>query len=87
MRLGINADAPLTITMVGDHLEVHPLQQEGQRLRRYTSKDIARFLAEEKPDLGAARRVRSLLKRRRSRYVCVAEAFLPSRPERPSLSS
>jgi bifunctional DNA-binding transcriptional regulator/antitoxin component of YhaV-PrlF toxin-antitoxin module len=61
--LGIDAETLLTMSIVGDHLEITPLRHEGDTLRRYTDEDIARFLEEDKLDEATARRVRELLKR------------------------
>ena len=48
---------------MGDHLEVTPLRQADESLRRYTEEDISRFLEEDKLDEETAQRVRELLKR------------------------
>jgi bifunctional DNA-binding transcriptional regulator/antitoxin component of YhaV-PrlF toxin-antitoxin module len=61
--LGIDAETLLSISLVGDHLEITPLRQGDEVLRRYTEQDIARFLEEDRLDEGTARRVRGLLKR------------------------
>ncbi len=61
--LGIDAETLLAITLTGDHLEIVPLRQTEEELRRYTEDDIARFLAEDKLDDDVARRVRDLLQR------------------------
>ncbi len=61
--LGIEAETLLSITLVEDRLEVMPLRQGEDALRRYTEKDIARFLEEDKLDEETARRVRELLQR------------------------
>ena len=61
--LGIDAETLLSITLVEDHLEVTPLRQSEDALRRYTEEDIARFLEEDKLDEETARRVRELVRR------------------------
>ncbi len=60
--LGIDAETLLSISLVGDHLELVPLRP-GEDLRRYTDEDISRFLEEDKLDLETAQRVRDLLRR------------------------
>ena len=59
--LGIDAESLLSISLVGDHLEVTPLSQ-GDELRRYTDEDIARFLEEDKLDEETAGKARRLLR-------------------------
>ena len=61
--LGINAETLLSVSLVGDHLEIAPLRQGEEALRRYTEEDIARFLEEDKLDEETVRRVRDLLGR------------------------
>lgn len=61
--LGIDAETLLSVSLVGDHLEIAPLRQGDETLRRYTEEDIARFLEEDKLDQETARRVRDLLGR------------------------
>ena len=61
--LGIEAETLLSISLVDDHLEVTPLRQGEDVLRRYAEKDISRFLEEDKLDEETARRVRELLRR------------------------
>ena len=61
--LGIGAETLLSVYLVGDHLEIVPLRQGEEGLRRYTEEDIARFLEEDKLDQETARRVRDLLQR------------------------
>ncbi len=61
--LGIKAETLLSVSLVGDHLEIAPLRSGEEGLRRYTEEDIARFLEEDKLDQEAARRVRDLLRR------------------------
>ena len=61
--LGVEAETLLSISLVGDHLEITPLAQNGDALKRYTEEDITRFLAEDKLDPGIARRVREVLQR------------------------
>lgn len=63
--LGINAETLLSISLMGDHLEIAPLRQGEEALRRYTEEDIARFLEEDKLDEETAWRVRELLQRGR----------------------
>jgi len=60
--LEIDAETLLSISMVADHLEVSPLRQGQDTLRRYTEDDISRFLAEDKLDHKTAQRVRELLR-------------------------
>jgi len=60
--LGIDTATLLSITMVGDHLELAPLRLDEEALRRYTEDDIARFLEEDKLDQETARRIRELLR-------------------------
>ncbi|MDO8567996.1 MAG: AbrB/MazE/SpoVT family DNA-binding domain-containing protein, partial [Dehalococcoidales bacterium] len=48
--LGIDAETLLSISLVGDHLEISPLRQGQETLRRYTEEDISRFLEEDKLD-------------------------------------
>ncbi len=62
-ELGIEAETLLSVSVVGDHLELTPLQPEAESLRRYTQRDIARFLEEDKLDEETARRVRELVQR------------------------
>ena len=61
--LGIEAETLLSISLMGDHLEITPLRTGEEGLRRYTEEDIARFLKEDKLDQETARRVRDLLRR------------------------
>jgi bifunctional DNA-binding transcriptional regulator/antitoxin component of YhaV-PrlF toxin-antitoxin module len=61
--LGINAETLLSVSLVGDHLEIATLRQGEEALRRYTEEDIARFLEEDKLDQETVRRVRDLLGR------------------------
>ena len=61
--LGIDAETLLSISLVGDHLELVPLRQGEEALRRYTEEAISRFLEEDKLDQETARRVRELLGR------------------------
>jgi hypothetical protein len=61
--LGIDAETLLSISLVDDHLELSPLRQGQERLRRYTEEDISRFLEEDKLDPKTAQRVRELLRR------------------------
>ena len=59
--LGIGAETLLSVSLVGDHLEVRPLLQE-EELRRYADEEVSRFLEEDKLDRQTARRVRELLR-------------------------
>ena len=61
--LGIEAESLLSVSLVGDHLEIAPVPQGTESLRRYTEEDIARFLDEDKLDDETARRVRTLIER------------------------
>ena len=60
--LGINAETLLSVSLVGDHLEIAPLHPQ-EELRGYTEAEINRFLEEDKLDQETARRVRDLLVR------------------------
>ena len=64
--LGIGPETLLGVELVDDHLEIAPLGETGEKLRRYTNDDIARFLEEDKLDRVTARRVRALIKRGQS---------------------
>ena len=59
--LEINPDTLLSITMVGDHLEIMPLRQGQETLRHYTQEEITRFLEEDKIDRKTADKVRKLI--------------------------
>ena len=61
--LGIAADTLLSVSLVGDHLEVRLLPQGEDALRRYTQEELTRFIEEDKLDVQTAERVRELLKR------------------------
>lgn len=61
--LGIGPETLLSITLVGGRLEIVPLREGEDALRRYTDEDIARFLEEDKLDDATAGRVRALLDR------------------------
>jgi AbrB family looped-hinge helix DNA binding protein len=61
--LGIDAETLLSVSLVGDHLEISPLRPGEEVLRHYTEEDITRFLEEDKLDQETARRVRDLLRR------------------------
>ena len=61
--LGIGPETLLGVELVGDHLEIAPLGDTGDKLRRYTDDDIARFLEGDKLDAVTARRVRTLVRR------------------------
>ena len=60
--LGIESGTLLSVSVVGDHLDVTPLRYGPDSLRRYADEDIERFLEEDKLDEASARRVRELLK-------------------------
>jgi len=60
--LGIEADTLLTVSLVGDHLEVSPLRNMENDLRRYTDEEVAAFLEEDKLDEATAAKVRQLLR-------------------------
>ena len=59
--LGIEAETLLSVSLVGDHLEIATLRQSEEALRRYTEEDIACFLKEDKLDQETAQRIRALL--------------------------
>jgi len=59
--LGINAETLLSVSLVGDHLEIATLRQSEEALWRYTEEDIACFLKEDKLDQETAQRIRALL--------------------------
>lgn len=59
--LGIEADSLLTISLVNDHLEIAPLRPAADDLRRYSERDIARFLKEDRLDAATAKKVQALL--------------------------
>ncbi|MBI4306376.1 MAG: hypothetical protein HY678_08670 [Chloroflexi bacterium] len=61
--LGIEAETLLSVSLVGDHLEIAPLRLSAD-LRRYTEEEIDRFLEEDKLDKKVRRSVRALLRRR-----------------------
>ena len=61
--LGIDADTLLSVSLVGDHLEVIPLQYGQEALRRYTDDEVSRFVEEDKLDPKVAKKVRDLLGR------------------------
>jgi len=61
--LGIDTETLLSISLMGDHLEIAPLRPSEEALWRYTEEDISRFLEEDKLDQETARRVRDLLRR------------------------
>jgi AbrB family looped-hinge helix DNA binding protein len=61
--LGIGPETLLGVELVEDHLEIAPLGDTSDKLRRYTDDDIARFLNEDKLDAETARKVRNLVKR------------------------
>jgi len=59
--LGIDADTLLSVSLVADHLEILPLRQGQDALRRYTDEEVSRFLEEDKLDPKLAQEVRDLL--------------------------
>ncbi len=61
--LGIDAETLLSVSLVEDHLEVTPLRQGEDILRRYAEEEISRFLEEDKLDQETVRRVREILRR------------------------
>lgn len=61
--LGISVETLLDVALVGDHLEITPLDGGQGKLRRYTDVDIDRFLEEDKLEPAVAKRVRDMLKR------------------------
>lgn len=61
--LGIDAETLLSISLVGEHLEIKPLHQEEEVLRRYTEEEVARFVESDKLEPQVAQRVRELLRR------------------------
>ena len=61
--LGIDADKLLNISLVEDHLEITPLRQGEEALRRYTREEVSRFVEEDKLEPDIAQRVRELLRR------------------------
>jgi bifunctional DNA-binding transcriptional regulator/antitoxin component of YhaV-PrlF toxin-antitoxin module len=61
--LGIDTETLLSISLVGDHLEITPLRQGDEALRRYSEEDISRFLEEDRLDEETAQGVRELLRR------------------------
>ena len=60
--LGITEETLLSVSLVGNHLEISPLHSEGEALRRYTDEDISAFVETDGLDEGTARRVRELLR-------------------------
>lgn len=61
--LGIDADTLLNISLVEDHLEIVPLRQGEEALRRYTQEEVSRFVEEDKLEPEIAQRVSELLRR------------------------
>lgn len=61
--LGINTETLLSISLVGDHLEIRPLQQGAGDLRLYTEEEVARFVADDRLEPEVAQRVKELLQR------------------------
>lgn len=61
--LGIGIDSLLSISLVGDHLEIAPLSQGNIPLRRYTDEEVTKFLEDDRLDEQTAQRVRQLLER------------------------
>ena len=62
--LGIGADTLLEISLADDRLEIVPLRQGADALRRYTVDEISRFVEEDRLDAAVAKRVRDLLRRK-----------------------
>ena len=60
--LGIDADTPLSMRLVTDHLEMRPLRQGEGSLRLYTKKDIDGFNEEDELDPETAQGVGKLLR-------------------------
>ncbi|MBM3267939.1 MAG: AbrB/MazE/SpoVT family DNA-binding domain-containing protein [Candidatus Sericytochromatia bacterium] len=60
--LGIEAESLLSVSLVGDHLEVTPLRRADD-LRVYSDEDLDRFLAEDRIDAETASKVRALIHR------------------------
>jgi AbrB family looped-hinge helix DNA binding protein len=60
--LGISAETLLSVSLIGDHLEIRPLRNQEESLRRYTEEEIARFIEEDKLDEKTARKISDLLK-------------------------
>ena len=59
--LGIDTDTLLSVSVIDDHLEILPLRQEQDALRRYTEDEVSRFVEEDKLDPKVAQKVRDLL--------------------------
>ena len=59
--LEIGSDTLLSVTMVGGHLEIVPLKQGQDAMRRYSEEELSRFLEEDKIDLETANKVRKLI--------------------------
>ncbi len=60
--LGIDSETLLSVSLVDDHLEITPLRQSNEAIRRYSEDDISRFLEEDKLDPETAERVKELLR-------------------------
>jgi AbrB family looped-hinge helix DNA binding protein len=61
--LGIGRDTLLEVSLTGDHLEIAPVSQGADILRRYTEEEVARFMEEARLEPEVAERVRLLLRR------------------------
>jgi AbrB family looped-hinge helix DNA binding protein len=59
--LGIDTETLLSISLIGDHLEIRPLRQGEEELRRYTEEEVARFVADDRLEPEVARRIKELL--------------------------
>ncbi len=60
--LGIEPDTLLDVSLVGDHLELIPLRQGEDVLRRYTEEEVSRFTDEDKLNPEVRKRVHKLLR-------------------------
>jgi bifunctional DNA-binding transcriptional regulator/antitoxin component of YhaV-PrlF toxin-antitoxin module len=60
--LSIDSETLLSITLSGDHLEIAPLHQGLDNIRRYTDEEVSRFMEEDKIDRKTADKVRAMLK-------------------------
>lgn len=64
-RLGIDRETPLFLRLVGDVIEITPLEirADGTAVRRYTRREIEQFLSEDALDAKTAKKVKELLGR------------------------
>ncbi len=60
--LKIDSETLLSITIVGDHLEIRPLRQNQNELRRYTDEEVARFVEEDKIDDRTAEKIHKMIR-------------------------